>query len=75
MEVGGHKSLGVDREARGGGDCGEPIEEIGAIGVVMKDGAAVDAASDNVMESIGGIQAWAAWHAYYYTLCQSPYNP
>jgi hypothetical protein len=64
MEVGAHQCPGVDREAKGGGDCGEAIEEGDAVGVIVKDGAAVDAASDNVMESIGGIKAWSAWHVH-----------
>ena len=59
-------------------DKGRGIEgaggRLGWDGVVVRDGAAVDAASDDVMESIGGIQARAPWHAWYYTSCQPHYN-
>jgi hypothetical protein len=74
MHAGGHQCPGVDREARGGGEVGEAIEEVGAIGVVAKDGAAVDTASNHVVKRIGGIKARSAWHAYDYTACAPQYN-
>lgn len=75
VEVGSHQCPGIDREARDGSDFGEPIEEVGAISIGGEDGAAVDAASDHVMERIKGIQAWAAWHTCPYMSCQPYYNP
>jgi len=66
MDVGGHQAPSVDREARDGGNFGEAIKKVGAI-VVVKNGAAVEAASDDVMERLGGIEAWSARHLGIYT--------
>ncbi len=62
VDVIGHEAPGVAGAARGSEHEGEAFEQVGTVGVVDEDGAALDATSDDVMERARGIEAGAAWH-------------
>jgi hypothetical protein len=57
-----HEAPGIEAQVAGRDAGGEAIEEVVAVTIVGEDGAAFDAAHDDVVERVRGIETWAAGH-------------
>ena len=57
-----HEDIGVQAEAKAFGEFGEEFQEMAAVGVVGKDGAAFDAAGGHVIPGAGDNKASGPSH-------------
>ena len=63
VEVIRHEGPGVEGEVRRPGHFHQSSAEVLAVRGVPEDGAAFDSPHPDVVEGVGGIQAWAAGHS------------
>jgi len=69
MEVVGHERPCEDAEAVGAAGVGDPVEEVDPVGIGTEDVAALDAASDDMVQNAGCVEPGLACNGSSVAVC------